>query len=573
MPIRLALVGLAATLGVISAYIVGAGPGFSPASTSGHGLLVLLVVGWSLTAAAILLQWRHPTRRAWVLLGAVGCAWFVAEWDSPAAPSAAVFSLGLVLYAVCPAVVAHLAFSFPSGRLAADLDRLLVVSGYVITAGVLGLGTAMTFNPRSSGCTGCPRNLWLVRDDPALSLGVDRLGIWLGLAWSIAVVLVLGWRLLASSAARRRAWGLVGGMALVDLMVVAASYGHSLGRGFLGSDSVDGQLWLAQAAALVLLAAAVPAGLVQARHSYRALARLVVDLGNATHPGKLREAIGSRLGDPDLVIAYPVDGGRRYVDAEAREVDVAALASSRASTRLTYGGSEVAVVVHRRGVLDTPESVGELASAIHLGLENERLHAEGLSQLADLRSSGGRIVAAGDEERIRLERDLHDGAQQRLIGIALALRLLRTRATTAEPGLAAAEAEVQAAVNELRLLARGLYPAVLRESGLEAALIALAERRLVRIREIPARRFPAAIEATAYLLVVRASAGSPVTVSVQNLGTELRMLVAVDGDAPDLTDVRDRTTALDGTLTSSSTECGEEVVLSLPVEPQNPTMV
>jgi signal transduction histidine kinase len=484
-----------------------------------------------------------------------------------------VFSLGLVLYAVCPAVVAHLAFSFPSGRLAADLDRLLVVSGYVITAGVLGLGTAMTFNPRSSGCTGCPRNLWLVRDDPALSLGVDRLGIWLGLAWSIAVVLVLGWRLLASSAARRRAWGLVGGMALVDLMVVAASSGHSLGRGFLGSDSVDGQLWLAQAAALVLLAAAVPAGLVQARHSYRALARLVVDLGNATHPGKLREAIGSRLGDPDLVIAYPVDGGRRYVDAEAREVDVAALASSRASTRLTYGGSEVAVVVHRRGVLDTPESVGELASAIHLGLENERLHAEGLSQLADLRSSGGRIVAAGDEERIRLERDLHDGAQQRLIGIALALRLLRTRATTAEPGLAAAEAEVQAAVNELRLLARGLYPAVLRESGLEAALFALAERRLVRIREIPTRRFPAAIEATAYLLVVRASAGSPVTVSVQNLGTELRMLVAVDGDAPDLTDVRDRTTALDGTLTSSSTECGEEVVLSLPVEPQNPTMV
>jgi len=132
---------------------------------------------------------------------------------------------------------------------------------------------------------------------------------------------------------------------------------------------------------------------------------------------------------------------------------------------------------------------------------------------------------------------------------------------------------VQAAVNDLRLLARGLYPAVLRESGLEAALIALAERRLVRIREIPTRRFPAAIEATAYLLVVRASAGSPVTVSVQNLGTELRMLVAVDGDAPDLTDVRDRTTALDGTLTSSSTECGEEVVLSLPVEPQNPTMV
>jgi signal transduction histidine kinase len=221
-------------------------------------------------------------------------------------------------------------------------------------------------------------------------------------------------------------------LAIADLLAVAASYGHGLDRGFVGADRVHARLWLAQAVVLLLLAAATVLALVRSRRSQRSLTRLVIDLGNATRPGQLRAALAQRLSDPDLILGYPVDDGRRYVDAEAHEVDLTNPHPGQSRTRLAYAGSEIAMLVHRRGILDTPEAIGDLVSAVYLALENERLRAEALTQLADLRSSGARILSAGDEERRRLERDLHDGAQQRLIGLALAMRLLRSRATTAK---------------------------------------------------------------------------------------------------------------------------------------------
>src|SRR5262249_54336619 len=161
----------------------------------------------------------------------------------------------------------------------------------------------------------------------------------------------------------------------------------------------------------------------------------------------------------------------------------------------------IATLVHRRGILDTPEAVGDLISAVHLALDHERLRAEALTQLNDLRSSGGRILTAADEERRRLERDLHDGAQQRLIGPALTLRFFRSRATTAQTDLDLAESEVRQAIDDVRHIARGLYPVVLRESGLAAAVAALAEQRLLRIGDISQQRYPAVVESTVYRFV------------------------------------------------------------------------
>jgi signal transduction histidine kinase len=525
---------------------------------------MLLVAGWAAVAVGIVVLWRYPARRSWVLLVAAGATLFVAEWDSPTA-SPAIFSAGLVLNAAGPAVIAHLALSFPSGRLSARLDQAVVAIGYTVTIGLLGLAVAATFDPASSGCSGCPTNLWLVHSDPHLSTNLSRLGLQSGLAWSGVVVIVLAWRVIASSAARRRAAGLVCALAIADLLAVAASYAHGLDRGFVGFDRVQARLWLAQAVALLLLASATVLALVRSRHSQRGLTSLVIDLGNASRPGQLRAALAERLSDPDLVLGYPVDDGRRYVDAEARDVDVTELRPGGAQTRLAYAGSEIAMLMHRRGILDTPEAVGELVSAVYLALENERLRAEALTQLADLRSSGIRILTVGDEERRRLERDLHDGAQQRLIGLALAMRLLRSRATTSKDHLDLAESEVREAIDDLRGVARGLYPVVLRESGLGAALAALAEHRLLRIGDVPETRYPTVVESTAYRLVALASEGSPSTVSIDDQGETIIVRVDVEGALPDLTEVRDRATTINGQLTVSGGIASSRIALVLPV--------
>jgi signal transduction histidine kinase len=569
MAIRPALVGAligaaAIAVGLESFFVVRSAPAFSAAGTAPFGPVMLLVAGWAAVAAGVVVPWRYPARRSGVLLLAAGLALFVAEWDSPTA-SPAMFSAGLVLNAAAPAVIAHLALSFPSGRLGARLDRAVVAIGYAVTIGMLGLAVAATFDPASSGCSACPTNLWLVHSDAHLSMNLSRVGLWCGLAWSGTVVVVLVWRLTASSAARRRASGLVCALAIADLLAVAASYGHGLDRGFVGADRAQGRLWLAQAVVQLLLAAATVLALVRSRHSQRSLTRLVIDLGNATRPGQLRAALAQRLSDPDLILGYPVDNGARYVDAEAHEVDLTNPHPGRTRTRLAYAGSEIAMLVHRRGILDTPEAVGDLVSAVYLALENERLRAEALTQLTALRSSGTRILTAGDEERRRLERDLHDGAQQRLIGLALAMRLLRSRATTAKNHLDLAESEVRDAIDDLRRVARGLYPVVLRESGLAAALAALAERRLLRIGDVPETRYPTVVESTAYRLVALATECSPSTVSINDQGEAITVRVDVEAELPDLTEVRDRATTINGQLTVSGGTAGSRIALVLPV--------
>ncbi|MGY2876534.1 signal transduction histidine kinase [Marmoricola sp. URHA0025 HA25] len=558
-----AFIGVAATaIGLESFLIVRSAPSFSLAGSGTFRQVILLLAGWTTVAVGVAARRRYPTRRSWMLLAMVGVALLVAEWDSPTA-SQAVFSVGLALNAAGPAVIAHFALSFPSGRLIARVDQAIVTIGYVVTIGLLGLAVAATFDPSSSGCSGCPPNLWVVHPDARLSMNLSRLGLRCGLAWSAVVVVAIMWRLIASSAARRRAVGLVWAIAGLDLLAVAASYGHGLDPGFVGADPVQARLWLVQALALLLLAAATGLALVRSRHSQRGLTSLVIDLGNATRPGLLRGALAVRLSDPDLVLGYPIENGRRYVDAEARDVVLTTPHSGRVQTRLAYAGSEIAVLAHRHGILETPEAVGELVSAVYLALENERLRAEALTQLTDLRSSGSRILTAGDEERRRLERDLHDGAQQRLIGLALAMRLLRSRATTGKSHLDIAESEVREAIDDLRRVASGLYPVVLRESGLAAAFAALAEHRLLRIGDIPGTRYPTVVESTAYRLVALASERSPSTVSIDDQSATIIVHVDVEGELPDLTEVRDRATTIGGQLTVSENPALSRVALVL----------
>ena len=540
--------------------------GFTPASSVHHGVVLLVTVSVLLAGAGLVLALRQPPRTSWALLLLAAATWLVTEWSSPGANSAFVFSTGLALNALTPAVLAHLALAFPTARPRGSAASTLVMCGYVVTGALLGIVPSLTYDPQAGGCLNCSRNLWLVQDDARLTYRWDRAALVCGVVWSGTVVAVLGWRLLRSSPAGRRLLGPVQALGAIYLLLVSAAYLHGVRYGYLGSDITFQRLWVGQGLALAGLAVAIPLGLVADRRAYLSLAWLSLALGSPTEGGGLAVPLGSRLGDPELAIAYT--DGRGHVDASGTVVDLAALAAGRVTTPLTRDGTTLATIVHQPGVLDSPYAVADLASATYLALENEQLRAVALAQLADLQSTGRRLVSAGDEARSQLERDLHDGAQQRLIGIALGLRMLRSPAPSDAATLADAEDEMRAAISDLRLLARGLYPAILREWGLRAALISLSESRHLRIRDLPSDRYPAVVEATAYLLALRSSAIAPTTVTAATDDSALVVTVTLDGDGRslDISEIRDRATALDGQLTVSPAQTRTHLVLTLPLK-------
>jgi len=241
-------------------------------------------------------------------------------------------------------------------------------------------------------------------------------------------------------------------------------------------------------------------------------------------------------------------------------------------TILGPGDAPVAALVHDPVLRERGALLTSAGAAARFALENERLQAKLRSQLVELRASRARIVSAGDEERRRLERDLHDGAQQRLLSLGLALQLARAKVGPDGNGaaelLSEADSELRAALDELRELACGIHPAVLTEQGLGAALTSLASRSPVpvTITRAPDAHLPGPAETAAYFLVSEALANiakyanaSSVPISVVRL--DERVVVDVDdgGDGgadpsrgSGLRGLADRVHAHDGELTLES---------------------
>jgi signal transduction histidine kinase len=391
-----------------------------------------------------------------------------------------------------------------------------------------------------------------VRDDPDLFNSLNRVGVRLGLGWSLALIVLVAWQLARSTPALVRLRAPVVAAAAAFLGLVAWDFQHSLDRGTLASDPTDRRLWLGQATALLALAAGVGWSWLRGRRTRDTVAGLVVELAGAPAPGGLRDVLAGTLGDPSLQLAYPLADGRR-VDARGRPRSL-----DGAVTPLVRGGRQVAFLAHRAGLLDDPGLAEEVAAASRLALEHERLQAELAAQLEDLRASRARIIATGDAERRRLERDLHDGAQQRLVSLSLSLRLARSKLEpSADPGQRAridqAEDELRVALGELRELAHGIFPAVLADEGLAAAVEALAEDATVpiRITALPDGRMEPVVETAAYVVVAEVVGHSASMVTVGATRRDGRLVVEIerDGDAPDdLVDLQDRVGALDGRL-------------------------
>jgi signal transduction histidine kinase len=213
----------------------------------------------------------------------------------------------------------------------------------------------------------------------------------------------------------------------------------------------------------------------------------------------------------------------------------------RAVTEIERDGAPVAAIVHAPALLEDRELVRTAGAAAALALENERLAAEVRAHYDDLRAASARLVAAGDAARRRIERDLHDGAQQRFVSLSVTLNLARRHA---EPGsqtaslLDSAMTELTAGLSELRELARGIHPAVLTERGLDPALAGLAARAPlpVTISAPLDARLPPAVEAAAYFVVMEAltnvakyASATAAEVTIQQVTGHLLIDVADDG--------------------------------------------
>jgi signal transduction histidine kinase len=214
------------------------------------------------------------------------------------------------------------------------------------------------------------------------------------------------------------------------------------------------------------------------------------------------------LHDPTLELLYWLPESGIYVHGTGQPVSEPDPEEPRARTLLEHGDARLGLLLHDPTLLERGELLRSTLDASGLAVEIARLRVEVRVQLAAVQASRSRIVAAGNEERRRIERDLHDGAQQRLVTLGVALRLLQRGLDGRSPALRAAldEAvgEVGRAIADLRELARGVRPARLDE-GLAVALRDLARRSPVPIElDLIGGRLPSDIETAAYFVVCEA---------------------------------------------------------------------
>jgi len=498
------LIGLAfagVTVTVVAAVNVQFGLAFLPTGTEPDLGPVFADAVW--IACGLLAIWRRPHNAVGPLVLTLGFVDMISltSWDE-ALPSTVV---ALVSAFVIPLVV-HLFVAFPSGRLTTRPQRALVAIGYGAAAvlGPLGLITSGS----GTDCPACPPNLLRIEGAQGAADAVSLVGsvlIVVVLAAAIAMT-VARWR--RATGATRRALGpvvVLAGIGTATLVAVVVLEQVGL---------VDLSRWVANIGGIIYVAIPIvfAVGLLRTRLHRGAVADLVLELD--AHPGapELRDAVARALGDPSVELGFWLPGEHRYVTGDGQPFEPAPGAGPSASalTTIERNGERLAVLVHDPGIDGgLVQAVGAAAS---MAIANARLQAALVAQLAEVRASRTRIVQAGDQERRRIERDLHDGAQQRLLGVRLALRLAQSRledgnVQTASDILGEADAAVVDAIEELRALARGIHPPILTEEGLGPALSALAGRAPVPIDlSVDAGRLPPAVEATCYFVAAEATA-------------------------------------------------------------------
>lgn len=547
------------------------------AGVGADGILTDTASGLAFAFAGLIAWRRRPSNRSGRLMTGVGIGWF--GGDLLFTPIPLVGPLSFLAQAAARILFAWLMMAYPSGRLGSPLLRLsLGVIGAM--AGGLGVLQLLTLDP--ADLCACPSSPFAVARDTPLAGWRDAVGATVGLAMAaILVAMAVARTIVASRPARRFFLPVLAGGAFSLLSVVPQLIDQVTGAevepfGWLPLVWVAlplGFLWgllnarLARAAVADLVVDLDAGGLGRSARAQRRSRRSPSDAHDAPIPERLQHALASALDDPTLEVARWSARRAAYVNSSGSEVELPSPDSGRAVTLLERGGRPLAAILHDPALADDPGLVASVASAVRLAVENERLAQEVRSQLAAVRASRARIVDAGDAERRRLERDLHDGAQQRLVALSLALRRAQSHVDAdADAALSTslddAAGLIRDALDELRELARGLHPAVLTEAGLAGAIAALCSRSPVSVKllEVPPDRLSPKVESAAYFFVSEAltnvakhAPGAEATVSITHVADELQIVVTDNGPggaSPDpgsgLQGLEDRLAALGG---------------------------
>jgi signal transduction histidine kinase len=527
------------------------------------GAVLTLLVGTSLIGCG-LASWRtRPDNRLGPVMVLTGFIWFAGLLSE--ATSAPLYTIGVAIEYVFVCGFIYIVLSFPSGQLRGTLDKAIIV---IAISGSLGLQVAAMLFGSGSGlrCGGdCGRNLIQVVHDNGLALALLSLQRLFGAMLTLTAVVLLTTRWVRASAPQRRelTWVVLAGDA--TLLALAFTVIDDL----LGNPltSTPAKIWFAT---LALVPIAVIATFARRRLARGSVAGLVVQLGAPREAADLRAALA--LGDPSLELAYWFPAEARYVTGDGRPVEPPTADSGRGATLVERDGTPIAMLLHDPALEYNSGLVQSVCAAAGLALENERLQAELRARLVELNASRGRLVEATDAERRRIERDLHDGTQQRLVSIAMSLGLLESKLAPdkgdAAPIVREARTALTLALEELRELTQGIHPTLLVERGLPVAL-----EELCRRAGLPAHlkvdldvRLPDQVETAAYYFVsealsnaVKHSHGNEVRVDVSYDGHTLTVQIADDGiggaaigPGSGLRGLADRVEALGGQFTVSS---------------------
>jgi signal transduction histidine kinase len=488
---RLGLVGLAGGVVGLAAEWVGFGWGDPP------DWIPDLAVGWTFIGCGLVASARRPASRTGLLMAATGFTWFVGNFAQVGVAAVAWVAAHMVYLYRGPLV--QLVLTYPSGRPSSRLVRGAVAVGY----------TVAVITP-----------VWR-----SASAAILLAGLLLG---------VCGREFVRAVGRQRRARR-VALQAAAGLSVVLA--GTAAARLLLPPGDVSGPSLLVYQVALCVLAGGLLAGLLVAPWQTD-VADLVVELGEArsdTLGGELSRA----LGDPSLEIGYWLADRAVFVDAEGRVLALPAVGSGRSVTIVEREGQPVAVLVHDPAVLEDPGLLEAVTSAARLAASNARLRAEVQARVVELAASRRRILEARDEERRRLERRLHQGAEARLGELAGTLRRGRRSASheRTRQQIARAEDQLIRTLEELRRLAHGLHPRILSEHGLQGALATLAKDLALPVEiKVRGNQLPEQVAVAAYFVcaealtnVAKHAAAAHVTVAVTAGDGRVRVEIVDDG--------------------------------------------
>ncbi len=479
---------------------------------------------------------RRPENLMGAIMSGVGFAFFLTNLG--VFHSSLTFTVSNVTQSLYQAVLAHLALTFPTGRPRSRAERVVIAGTYVWVLGNTIVGQ-LFWDPAQYGCRRCPANLLLISGDRGLNDVINWVEAAVGILVALVVLAMIARHWLEIGPRSRRAFGPISWFAAPTIALIIA---QNVAQAVDASDRVFLLLFGYGPAVYLLLPGAFLVSILRNRLDRSVVGDLVVELEQGLPPAGVTGALARALGDPSARLAFRLPGSDAFVDPDGAQVEIDPTPGPGRAVTYLDGDRSIALV-HDPALLDEPELFGAVGAAARMALQNERLRAEIRAKLEEVRASRQRIVEAGDAERRRVERNLHDGAQQRLLTLALSLRLLLDRVgPDADPALRAeldaTAAEAARAVEELRELGRGIHPAVLTEAGLAAALDSLAERSAlpVRVLEAPRERYPEAVEATAYFVVSEAlancqkhAAATLVEISVRRADGRLVVSVVDDG--------------------------------------------